>query len=43
VMLGFALLNVNVGAFVFGETVAVAATAEQPFAPVAINENVPML
>jgi len=43
VMLGFELLNVKVGALVFGDTVAIAAAAEQPLAPVAINENVPIL
>ena len=43
VILGLALLNVNVGAFVFGDTVAVAAAAEQPLAPAVIKENVPTL
>ena len=43
VILGFELLNVNVGALVFGDTVAVAAAAAQPLAPIAINENVPIL
>ena len=38
VILGFGLLNVNVGAFVFGETIAVC-EEEQPLAPVATTVN----
>lgn len=43
VILGLALLSEKVGALVFGDTVAVAAAAEQPLAPVANKENVPIL